>query len=181
MDLRKENWTENDYRELLLWLESVAQPAYRDFQSGLIPNPPPMLGIRIPVLRKMAAEISQGNPLSFLACADWRGNLYEETVLEGLVIGRLRLPYPEWMEKIRRFVSKIDNWAVNDVFCSSLKGMRKYSSLFWTDCDVFLQSPNPWEQRFGLVMLMSYYLEPDTIDAVLQKVLETDKIGRAHV
>lgn len=53
-------------QELRARLTELAEPAYRDFSSRLIPGCGEMLGVRLPVLRKLAAEI---------AAEDWRGFL----------------------------------------------------------------------------------------------------------
>ena len=41
-------------------LAGLADPVYRDFSCSLIPGCTAMLGVRIPVLRRMAKSLSQG-------------------------------------------------------------------------------------------------------------------------
>ena len=53
-------------QEIRSWLNEEAEEGYQKFSSSLIPGCEPMLGIRIPVLRKKAKEIVKG---------DWKGFL----------------------------------------------------------------------------------------------------------
>ena len=81
-----------------------------------------ILGIRLPVLRKIARQIAAG---------DWRipaeaeDFYFEERMLQGLVIGCARCTPAEKLEHVARFVPKIDNWAVCDCFCWRLKAAER--------------------------------------------------------
>lgn len=50
-----DNWTQEDYNSLILYLKSQADLKYRDFHSKLIPNCDKeyFIGIRVPVMRKL--------------------------------------------------------------------------------------------------------------------------------
>ena len=50
-------------------------------------------------------------------------NYYEEVFLEGLVIASLK--EEELFNYLPSFISKIDNWAICDSFCNSLKIVKK--------------------------------------------------------
>lgn len=59
---------------------------------------------------------------------------YEETMLQGMVIGLAKMELDERMKHISMFVPRIDNWAVCDIFCGELKtavkkGKELYGSL----------------------------------------------------
>ena len=67
-------------------LKALADPKYRKFHSYLLPGTDNILGVRIPQLRTMAKEIIKKD--------DWRPfvetantNYYEETMLQGMIIG----------------------------------------------------------------------------------------------
>ena len=82
-----------------------------------------LLGIRLPVLRKIAREIAAGDWRTYLAEAE--DFYFEERMLQGLVIGCARCTPAEKLEYVARFVPKIDNWAVCDCFCWRLKAAER--------------------------------------------------------
>lgn len=88
MNWTRDSWTDESYGQLLADLTSRADEAYRLFNSKLIPGEDTSLGVRIPVLRKMAAEIAKGNSAAFLDIP--KGTCHEEILLEGFVLGRYR-------------------------------------------------------------------------------------------
>ena len=79
-------------------LEAMAAPELATFAASLIPGLQlPMLGVRIPALRRLARE---------LAKADWRTVLttalppdtFEQVMLRGLIIGYARMDWEErWL------------------------------------------------------------------------------------
>ena len=73
-----------------------------------------MLGIRIPLLRKIARRIARGDWRAFLDSLEVR--YFEERLIEGLVIGYAACPIEEKLERVARFVPRIDNWAVSVCF-----------------------------------------------------------------
>lgn len=113
-------------------LKAVQEPSYREFTKKLIPNEPDILGVRIPVLRQLAKEIIKDEPLTFLAEVENR--YFEETQLEGFVIGMMKMPAEERIPYVEAFIPKIRNWSVCDGFCSALKDAKKKSSALLATC-----------------------------------------------
>ncbi len=139
-------------------LQELAEPEYAAFHGSLLPGVTDILGVRIPVLRKLAKEI---------LASDWRGFLdrasegtYEERQLQGLVLaGAWRKMEPEELfARTAEFVPKIDNWAVCDVFCGSYKAADgKLSSQVWQFVRPYFRSSREYELRFAVVMALSHY------------------------
>lgn len=78
-------------------LEALADEEYRKFQAGLLPGTANIVGVRIPQLRKLAQELARQT--------DWRvfanrpdTRYYEETMLQGLVIGKAKMDFDERKE-----------------------------------------------------------------------------------
>ena len=99
-------------------LNSLRDDNYREFQSKLIPDlKKPIIGVRLPVLRKLAKEEAKKDYKEFLnQCSD---DTYEEIMVQGFVIGCASISEDEKFLLIERFLPKIDNWAVCDGFCGS--------------------------------------------------------------
>ena len=81
----KESWEISNIRKQLL---SMADDGYRSFHLKLVPGlERPVIGVRLPALRKIAKEISKGEPEEIAAFLTNADGYYEEIMLMGLVIG----------------------------------------------------------------------------------------------
>jgi 3-methyladenine DNA glycosylase AlkD len=163
MDLIREHWSDNDYEMFKEYLKSLCEQKYKEFSKKLIPNTPLLYGIRIPLLRKIAKEISKGNYAEFLSCK--KSKYHEEIIIEGLVMAQIKCDYPQMLSYMKSFADKIYNWAICDIV--SFKGLKKYLDLFINDVDYFIYNKNPWVVRFGFGCLMEFYLTDEYIDKVL--------------
>ena len=56
----------NNYNEIISYLKSLSDQKYLEFNKKIVNAPSDMLGIRTPVLRKFAKDISKNDPISFL-------------------------------------------------------------------------------------------------------------------
>lgn len=149
-------------------LRALAEEDYRKFAAGLLPGTDNILGVRLPVLRRMAKQI---------AGADWRSfekmqpQYFEEVMLQGFVLGCVRAEEEaEWEELlayIAAFIPKITNWSLCDSFCSSLKFTKRRQEWVWHFIMPYLHSGKEYELRFGIVMLLFYYIEDTYIAEVL--------------
>lgn len=144
---------------------------YKEFHSSLCPNVDKIIGVRVPELRKMAKEIAMQDYVEFLRISE--DEYYEELLLQGLVIGYAKISIQESFKYLKKFVPKINSWAVCDITCSNLKITKKYMKEMWEFLEQYINSKNEYEIRFALVMYLNYYLTEEYIDEILQKV---DKI-----
>lgn len=104
--------------ELRQELEKLADPGYKTFHEGLIPGASMSYGVRLPDMRALAQKVLRGNPVSFLKGTHPAS--YEETMVRGLVVAGLKLPWEEKRPWVEDFLPRVDNWAVCDSFCNSL-------------------------------------------------------------
>ena len=144
----------------------LADEKYKEFHSGLCPNTNNIVGVRVPVLRNYSKELVKGNFRNYLANA--KDEYYEEVMLQGMVIGLAKMELEERLEYITKFVPKIDNWAVCDVSCAGFKFAKKYQSEVWKFLKPYLESNKEFEIRFGVVMLLDFYITEEYIDKVLE-------------
>ena len=98
-------------------LISMSDSQYREFHSKLVPDSKNILGIRLPKIRAYAKELAK-NP-DILECKN--DVYYEEIMLRGMIIGYMKADVETRLKYISGFVPKIDNWAVCDSFCNTLK------------------------------------------------------------
>ena len=159
-------WNKLDYNERLEYMMSIQDIKYRDFNKKLIPGTENIIGIRVPNLRKLSKEISQGNWKEFLEVAE--DTYYEEVRLQGMVIGNINSNFEETLYYVKRFIPKIDNWSVCDGFCSDLKSVKKYKENMYDILKKYVYSKNPWEIRFALVMFLIYYVDDKHIKEIFE-------------
>ena len=103
--------------ELRQELEKLADPGYKTFHEGLIPGASMSYGVRLPDMRALAQKVLRGDPVSFLKGTHPAS--YEETMVRGLVVAGLKLPWEEKRPWVEDFLPRVDNWAVCDS-CHSL-------------------------------------------------------------
>lgn len=145
-------------------LLELCEPKYMKFTSALMPGVENVLGIRLPLLRKIAREIAAGDWRAYLAQA---GDFYfEERMLQGMVISYARCDPAEKLEHVARFIPKIDNWAVCDCFCWRLKAAERQP--MWEFIRPRFRSEAEYEVRFAVVMALGNFVDQAHIEDLLQ-------------
>ncbi|WP_027399443.1 DNA alkylation repair protein [Anaerovorax odorimutans] len=150
-------------------LTELVDEKYKKFHSGLIPGINNLLGVRIPDQRKIAKEMVKGDWKIYLDknLIDYKDEYYEEIMIQGLIIGNAKMTIGEMLKYTADFIPKINNWGICDSFCSSLKKTKKHRKEVWEFLQPYLKSNKIFEIRFGVVMLLDYYIVDDYIDQVL--------------
>lgn len=150
-------------REQLL---GMCEPKYLKFTSSLMPGVENVLGIRLPLLRRIAREIARG---------DWQGYLteagdfyFEERMLQGMVISYVRCAADEKLACVARFVPKIDNWAVCDCFCWRLHAAEREP--MWRFIQPYFRSAKEFEIRFAVVMALGNFVDDAHTGAFLERL-----------
>lgn len=131
-----------------------------------------IIGVRVPELRKLAKGIIKEDFRAFLD--DKEINYYEEIMLKGLIIGLANLSFDETCKYLKDFIPIIDNWAVCDITCSSLKITKKYMDEMWEFLFPYVKSNNEYEIRFSIVMYLSYYINQKYLQEIF-KIIENIK------
>lgn len=168
MDYKSIVWNKENYQSFIEKLKSDADLEYKNFQSRLVPDydSERIIGIRLPVMRKICKEISSGDIDGYFKCCDTF--YYEEVMIRGILIGLVKVKsYEQFLSLVESQVKYINNWALCDCFCSGLKKTLKYRDVFIEDIEKYLQDENPWKIRVGLVLLLNYFLDDKYIDKSL--------------
>ena len=132
---------------------------YRDFQIKLIPTTSPdnVIGVRTPDLRKYAKElVKEDNYASFLDSLPHK--YFDENQLHAFIISEIK-DYDKCIQYINRFLPYIDNWATCDQL--SPKVFKKHHDKLIEQIKNWLSSKETYTIRFGIGMLMNYYLDDD--------------------
>ena len=148
------NCETEEIRSRLLALEDAG---YRSFQCGLMPTVDPnrVIGVRMPLLRQLAGEISR-SPKREQFLKDLPHRYYEEDNLHGLVICRIR-DYSQTVAELERFLPQVDNWATCDLLRPA--AFRQHPQPLPEQICSWLGASHPYTVRFGLGMLLKFYLD----------------------
>lgn len=165
--IKKESWykVKNIIKKEL---KEMADIKYLEFQKKICFTEKEILGVRIPKLRKYAKELLKKYKIEkILKSID--DKYYEEIMLEGILIGidsNKDICVVE--NRIEKFISKIDNWAICDTFCAGLKITNKYMEEMWDFLQKFLKSDKEFEIRFGIVMIINYYINEKYLNQIFK-------------
>ena len=132
---------------------------YRDFHAKLMPTveKESVIGVRVPVLRTYAKKFGKTEE-SKLFIKKLPHQYYEENNLHGLLIEQIK-DYDECLVELKRFLPYIDNWATCDLL--ALRLVKKHLDVFIKEIYKFMESEHTYIIRFGISMLMKYYLEDE--------------------
>ena len=141
---------------------------YRDFNKSLCPDTNrQMLGVRTPMLRKLAKNIvKQGEWERFVKNDNTK--YFEEVLLQGLIIGYSKISLTEKLEYIKIFVPRIDSWAINDTFVPTLKIKENELKEYWDFILNYVKSKNEFEVRFAVISMLDYFIIDEYVDKVIE-------------
>lgn len=151
-------------------LSELSDPTYRDFHAGLIPNisPETILGVRVPALRKLARELrGSAEAQEFMAALPHE--YYDENCLHGLLINDIK-DFGATVSALDAFLPYVDNWAVCDLI--SPRSFKSRPPELAAHVHRWLDSSHSYTVRFGIGVLMSFYLDEDFEPAQLEAVAE---------
>lgn len=152
---------------------------YQEFQKGLCPGTDNIIGIRIPLLRSYAKKLLKNYNLSELM-ENINDNYQEEIMLQGMLIGGVKEDFSVLIKYIEQFIPKINNWAVCDTFCTSLKITKKYKKEMWDFIQKYIKSKKEFEVRFAIVMILVYFIDEEHLEEDF-KIFNEVKIEKYYV
>ncbi len=131
-----------------------------------------VIGIAMANIRRVAKQIVKNGYQTFLEIGLNQNNddeFYEETLIQGLVIAELK-DFEYQKQLFEKWVHKIDNWATCDGTVSTMKPLKKsknkrdYFNFYLGLC----YKKEEFVSRFGIITLMTNYLEYEYIDDILK-------------
>lgn len=131
--------------------------AYQAFQCKLMPtvDPAVVIGVRMPDLRRLAKQLrNTSESQEFLS--QLPHTYYEEYNLHGLLLCE-NGDYATIVQELERFLPYVDNWATCDLLVP--KAFRKHPEALPQQVSQWLQAEHPYTVRFGLGILLRFYLD----------------------
>ena len=154
----------NDEISVLEELRGLSDDDYKEFNKKIIPTAQETLGVRLPVLKKIAARMAKNSPDEFLRMD--KGNIYELIMLEGLVLSRLNRSFVRLLPLTESFLEKVDNWAQVDSTVGKFKHIEREREDVLAVIEKWLNSDNEFVVRADLVILMAHFIDEQYLDTV---------------
>ena len=154
-----------DIQKMLFDLQDTA---YRDFHSRLIPeiNKDTIIGVRTPDVRSLAKKL-YGTEIAEEFLHSLPHRYYDENNLHAFLIEQIK-EYDIAISAVEKFLPFVDNWAICDMMRP--KVFRKHLPSLKEKCFEWIESENTYTVRFGIVMLMTHFLDSEFSPEMLSAV-----------
>ena len=143
--------------EIYNYLFLSADENYKKFNSSLLltVSAETVIGVRTPALRKLAKELIKRKDLSEFM-NDLPHKYFEENQLHAFVISSMK-EFDDMVRELEAFLPYVDNWATCDQM--NPKIFSKHLPELLDLIKVWITSEKTYIVRFGLNMLMTYFLD----------------------
>ena len=156
--------------KILCSLCDAAEERTRAFNQRIISDTGyPILGVKMPVMRRLAKK----------AAPQWRELLsqarfesYEETVTVGLALAYGKQPLGDKLDALRQLLPRLDSWGMTDTIVPTLKVRPEDLGTAWDFAGECLDSDLEYTVRFGIIMMLDYFLIAQYIPQVVERIVE---------
>lgn len=155
--------------KVIQFLKDNQDIKYRNFTLPLIPNldEKTFIGVRLPVLKKYAKELSKEDRDIFLN--ELPHYYHEENILHAFILSFIK-DYNEFIILVDKFLPHVSNWSVCDTICN--KYLVKYKDQLFKEIYKWLKSKELYRVRYATKCLMNYYLDDDFKEEHIEKLVE---------
>ena len=155
-------------------LANLAQgnETYAAFNQRIVNTKMPVIGVRVPDLRRLARELAPNMSAADISeLLTVQDKSFDYVLLCGLLITHVRIDDQTAIDLTKQYLPHVDSWAHIDIFVE--KKRRFASEVWWNFALECLQSESEFTVRYGVVSLMTNFLDEAHIDqvfAALRKV-----------
>ncbi len=148
-------------------LTNLAQgnESYAAFNQRIVNTKMPVIGVRVPDLRRLARELApdmSAADISKLLTA--QNKSFDYVLLCGLLITHARLDDQTAIDLTKQYLPHVDSWAHIDIF---VEKKRRFAGEIWWDFALeCLQNEAEFTVRYGIISLMTNFLDEAHIDQV---------------
>lgn len=143
------------------------KPTLKEFHSKLIKEGLPIIGLTVPECRKIAKKLADEGDLSVLK---EKALFHEHKMIQGFIIGYLKLPFPDIVDLLKEFVLEVDNWAICDCTIATLKIFNENKKAGLDFIEYCFNLNKTYTKRFAYVLLLNYYIEDIYLDYIFDKI-----------
>ena len=152
---------------IIAQLTNLAQgnESYAAFNQRIVNTKMPVIGVRVPDLRRLARELApdmSAADISKLLTA--KNESFDYVLLCGLLITHARLDDQTTIDLTKQYLPHVDSWVHIDIF---VEKKRRFAGEIWWDFALeCLQSEAEFTVRYGVIALMTNFLDEAHIDQV---------------
>ena len=162
--MRYTNYMTDDILDRLTDL-AQGNESYAAFNQRIVNTKMPVIGVRVPDLRRLARELApdmSAADISKLLTA--KNESFDYVLLCGLLITHARLDDQTAIDLVKQYLPHVDSWAHIDIF---VEKKRRFAGKVWWDFALeCLQSEAEFTVRYGVISLMTNFLDEAHIDQV---------------
>lgn len=181
-------------RQIREQILGLAEPSYQQFSAKLLPGTERIVGVRLPLLRKLVKQRLKedwkvyleevfGSEETVLGDSKRQvqkqvlggteeDELFEEVMFQGMLIGYAPLKPEERFFYLDRFIPKINNWSVCDSVCTTMKFAKEYPEETWDFLQKYVRGSEEYGIRFAVVMYINYFIREEYFREVLRELNE---------
>ena len=159
--------------------EIKSDPDYRELQQKILPNVDPelIIGVRTPAVKEYAKELRKsGEYTGFLEKLPHK--YYEEYLLHVMILNDEK-DFDTAVRETERILPFVDNWAVCDQFVPKVH--KKHTDELLPYIKAWLASDAEYTIRYGMKMLMSFYLDEKFSPEYMEMVIGADRTDLKYV
>lgn len=138
---------------------------YAAFNQRIVNTKMPVVGVRVPDLRRLARKLApdmSAADISELLTA--QNESFDYVLLCGLLITHARLDDQTAINLTKQYLPHVDSWTHIDVF---VEKKRRFAGEVWWDFALeCLQNEDEFTVRYGVISLMTNFLDEAHIDQV---------------
>lgn len=164
--------------KLLKELGQLSKEEYKDFSLKLLPKETKLLGVKIPLLKKIAKTLIKNNlSTNYLSLSLEELEYQEEKMLYSLLIAFEKQEETERLDKIKKYIPYIKNWSECDTFCASLKSIKENQEFYYKKFLPYTQSTHEYEIRFFYVIALNYFINDTYLSHILNLIKAQTYVG----
>lgn len=164
MNLIKSNWTNEDGKEFIKYLESLKRAEKVAWTKGIVNTNMKVLAIKSPEINLIVKQIKKGDFLSFLDLD--LNNYYENALINGNLIASIK-DFDVMRKYLDNYSKKVDNWASCDTLKFNVKGDEEN---FMNLSKEYIKSDLPFVRRIGMLILFKFIENDKYIDEVFDRL-----------
>ena len=175
MELIKNNWTKEDGKSFIKYLEILKCEEKIEWTKNIVNTKMKVLAIKSPELNSIIKQIKKGDFLSFL---DLNINDYHEnTIINGNLISSIK-DFDVMRRYLDDYSKSIDNWASCDTLKFNVKNNEEeYMKLSYE----YIKSELPFVRRIGMFILFKFIDDDNYIDEIYNRLNEFENETEYYV
>ena len=139
--------------------------SYAAFNQRIVNTKMPVIGVRVPDLRRLARELAPNMSAADISeLLTVQDKSFDYVLLCGLLITHVRIDDQTAIDLTKQYLPHVDSWAHIDIFVE--KKRRFASKVWWNFALECLQNEAEFTVRYGIVSLMTNFLDESHVDQV---------------